>query len=432
MGRGARHQLEGERQQRVTGEDRGGFVERLPHRRPAAAQLVVVHRRQVVVGQRIAVQAFDRRRRIDCGRIRQTEDARAFDDQKGPETLAAAEDRVAHGGGEFGGRRAERIVGQQRGEAVFHTGGNLAQSLLECHVSDPVNHVAVWRGAPIPRHSYDARSHAVTDVSWFPAGHDLTERPIFRARRSRRPNVDVLTGPPAVPPAAAEGVAEASEPELGPPEEPPFEPAPVAETADAEPPPSAEPAIEVAELGRCLRDPVVADDVAVDPAIVEGPPVEEPAPEVAVDAAASDHDIGAQSVSAEPSSRRSSTMPDRRDCIRRGAGEVHVADSTSEPAAELPPPLPEPTAAPPLPEIPSRPLSKSQCRSCTSNRQHNRTTDDWRRDHRSARAAANAMRRRRFRRRSLNHLAHAGASGCAVHCSHSLELAPATPRSSSF
>jgi monofunctional biosynthetic peptidoglycan transglycosylase len=171
------------------------------------------------------------------------------------------------------------------------------------------------------------------------------------------PDLDVLTGPPAVPPAAAEGVAEASEPELGPPEEPPFEPAPVADTADAEPTPSAEPAIEVAELGALPAEtPVVADDVAVEPAIVEEPPVEEPAPEVAVDAPASDHDIGARSVSAEPV--EPPVVDDAGIAEIGPAAEpaTHAAlGSTPEPAAELPPPLPEPTAVPPLPEIPEPP-----------------------------------------------------------------------------
>ena len=54
-----------QRLQGIAGEDRGGFVEGDVHGRPAAAQGVVVHRRQVVVHQRIGVDQFHR----DRGRI---------------------------------------------------------------------------------------------------------------------------------------------------------------------------------------------------------------------------------------------------------------------------------------------------------------------------------------------------------------------------
>jgi hypothetical protein len=43
--------VEGERQQPVTGQDRGGVVGLLVQRRPAAAQVGIVHRRQVVMDQ---------------------------------------------------------------------------------------------------------------------------------------------------------------------------------------------------------------------------------------------------------------------------------------------------------------------------------------------------------------------------------------------
>ena len=43
--------IEGHGQQRIAGQNGGGFVEGLVHGRPAAAQVVIVHRRQVVVRQ---------------------------------------------------------------------------------------------------------------------------------------------------------------------------------------------------------------------------------------------------------------------------------------------------------------------------------------------------------------------------------------------
>ena len=54
--------VEGKRQQAVAGEDGGRLVEGAVHGRLAAAQIVVVHRRQVVMDQRVAVHAFERRR----------------------------------------------------------------------------------------------------------------------------------------------------------------------------------------------------------------------------------------------------------------------------------------------------------------------------------------------------------------------------------
>ena len=45
----------------VAGEDRGRFVERLVDGRLAAAKIVVVHARQIVVDQRIDVDRLDRR-----------------------------------------------------------------------------------------------------------------------------------------------------------------------------------------------------------------------------------------------------------------------------------------------------------------------------------------------------------------------------------
>ena len=55
---------ERERVQCIASQDRGGDVERNVHCRPAPPQVVVVHRRQVVVHQRKRMDQFDRHR---CG-----------------------------------------------------------------------------------------------------------------------------------------------------------------------------------------------------------------------------------------------------------------------------------------------------------------------------------------------------------------------------
>ena len=78
-------------QQAVAGKDGGRLVEGLVDRRQAAPQIVVVHRRQIVMDQRIAMDAFERRgdseRRLSAHRKKR----RAFHHQKRPEPLAAAQ-----------------------------------------------------------------------------------------------------------------------------------------------------------------------------------------------------------------------------------------------------------------------------------------------------------------------------------------------------
>ena len=91
----ATDELEGESLQRITGEDRRPLVISLPYRWLAAPQFVVVHRRQIVVHQRVAMDAFDCR----GGRQRRL----AFDAEKGgrvenkigAETLAPRQNRMA-------------------------------------------------------------------------------------------------------------------------------------------------------------------------------------------------------------------------------------------------------------------------------------------------------------------------------------------------
>ena len=88
--------VEGQRQQAVAGEDRGGVVGLLVQGRAAAAQVAVVHRRQVVMDQRIAVDAFERGADQQRGLARHAEHGRALDHQERPQPLAAAEARIAH------------------------------------------------------------------------------------------------------------------------------------------------------------------------------------------------------------------------------------------------------------------------------------------------------------------------------------------------
>ena len=124
-GRGG-HELERDSQKRVAGEDRRRLVERLVDRRHAAPEVVVVHRRQIVVDERIGVQAFHRR----GGDLRvaglRAEERRAFRHQERPEPLAARQERVPHRGGKplrHGKADADRRGGEERFEPRLDPAG---------------------------------------------------------------------------------------------------------------------------------------------------------------------------------------------------------------------------------------------------------------------------------------------------------------------
>ena len=103
-----RQNVEGERQKPIAGQNRGGFVEGLVSGGAAAPQCIVVHRRQVVVHQRITVHTFERRRDhhgLAPGRAKQR---RAFDHQKRTQPFAAARMKVLVDGGN-GFDRSDRL-----------------------------------------------------------------------------------------------------------------------------------------------------------------------------------------------------------------------------------------------------------------------------------------------------------------------------------
>ncbi|MNT39296.1 hypothetical protein D3C72_1755270 [compost metagenome] len=89
--------LEGQALQAVAGEYGAGFVEGLVGGRLAAAQVVVVHRRQIVMHQRVGVDQFDRAsRRIGLRRFAAQGLAGGIHQQRA-HPLAAVEHAVAHG-----------------------------------------------------------------------------------------------------------------------------------------------------------------------------------------------------------------------------------------------------------------------------------------------------------------------------------------------
>ena len=63
MGAFVAQDLEGERQKRVAGEDGGRLIESDVKGRASAADGVIVHGRQIVMHERVAMDAFERGRR---------------------------------------------------------------------------------------------------------------------------------------------------------------------------------------------------------------------------------------------------------------------------------------------------------------------------------------------------------------------------------
>src|SRR5579872_5627398 len=82
--------------ERVARQDRRRLIERLVRGRLAPAQIVVVHRRQIVMHQRIAVQHLDRRRYPRRTGLRHREQGRGLHHQERPHPLAATQRRIAH------------------------------------------------------------------------------------------------------------------------------------------------------------------------------------------------------------------------------------------------------------------------------------------------------------------------------------------------
>ncbi len=97
MGLAIGEDLEGKGQKGIAGEDRRGLVKGLVRRRPPPAQVVIVHGREIVMDERIAVDAFQRRARPQRLLSRDIEQAGRLDQQERPQPLARAQGRVAHG-----------------------------------------------------------------------------------------------------------------------------------------------------------------------------------------------------------------------------------------------------------------------------------------------------------------------------------------------
>jgi hypothetical protein len=117
--------FEGLREQGVAREDRDAFAENFVVGELAATIIVVIHRGQIVVDQRVSVNAFDCAGVGKSGFHRAAAGFRGRDAEGGAQAFAAGEKRVAHrfvdGGGLhfFGGKR---LV-----EGAIHSGGRALQ-----------------------------------------------------------------------------------------------------------------------------------------------------------------------------------------------------------------------------------------------------------------------------------------------------------------
>ncbi len=115
--------------QGVAGQYGGRFVIGAVHGQPSAADIVVVHARQVVVDQAIGVDAFQGAGRAQGRVFVGVEQARGFQREERTQALARPERRIAHGLGQarFRPLAARQQLVQSQGDQV----GRLRQSLSE-------------------------------------------------------------------------------------------------------------------------------------------------------------------------------------------------------------------------------------------------------------------------------------------------------------
>lgn len=88
--------LEGEGLQGIADQDGGGLVVGFPDRRLAAAEFVVIHGGEVIVNERVAVNALDGGCGFYCCCGRAAKKCGSFEDEKWSEAFTSSENSVAH------------------------------------------------------------------------------------------------------------------------------------------------------------------------------------------------------------------------------------------------------------------------------------------------------------------------------------------------
>ena len=129
MGFARGEDLERQRQQRVAGKHRRRLVKGLVNGRLAAPEIVIVHAGQVVMDQRITVDALERRRRAQQAFLGGPEHRACFKHEERAHPLAIGEGGMAHGAHQVGFRTAGRR--NQLIERHRHPVCHFLQPLLE-------------------------------------------------------------------------------------------------------------------------------------------------------------------------------------------------------------------------------------------------------------------------------------------------------------
>ena len=115
---GTRKDVECEGEKGIACKNGAALVECLVRGWAAASQIIVIHGREVVVRQRVAMHAFHRCARHQRILSRHIEQRRAFHDQERSQTFAAAEARIAHRVKQSLGPCALAVDGARREQAV--------------------------------------------------------------------------------------------------------------------------------------------------------------------------------------------------------------------------------------------------------------------------------------------------------------------------
>ena len=133
-GLGAGGNLEGDGEERVARKNGDSFPEGLVASGAAAAEIVIIHARQIVVHERVGMNAFDGAGERQSGFGLATTGLRGGEAEDGTEALAAGEEAVAHrlmnGGGADGGG------GQEALERALHCGAPGAEVFGQGHRSE--------------------------------------------------------------------------------------------------------------------------------------------------------------------------------------------------------------------------------------------------------------------------------------------------------
>ena len=123
--------LERERQQRVARQDRHGFAEDFMAGELAAAVVVIIERRQIVVDQRVGVDELERAGGGGGAVDGIGDGGRGREAEQRADALAAGEQAVAHGA--MDGRRRDRFGRDQAVEFAVHDLLLAGQKFAEAH-----------------------------------------------------------------------------------------------------------------------------------------------------------------------------------------------------------------------------------------------------------------------------------------------------------